>query len=149
MFHKQRNRRSTSFLSRIDGMVCQSKQPVLQVTEHLQQAKKTLICYLARSIKMLNGEIAERDKQINDYLDSLSESDWIRSLPGAGKVLAPALLSCLGRDPQRFASVAEARALMGTAPATIRHCPCRPRSRVNGRCRSSSDFPKVVPWLLR
>jgi len=32
------------------------------------------------------------------------------------KVLAPALLSCLGRDPQRFDSLAEARALMGTAP---------------------------------
>ncbi len=38
--------------------------------------------------------------------------------PGAGKVLAPALLACLGRDPQRFCSVAEARVLMGTAPVT-------------------------------
>ena len=103
---------------RIDGMVALLKQPALSVGEHLQQAKKTLICYLARSIKMLNVELAERDKQINDHLDGLVESDWVRSLPGAGKVLAPALLACLGRDPQRFSSVGEARALMGTAPVT-------------------------------
>ena len=112
------SRHHYSFPSRIDGMVSRLKQPVLPVAEHLQQAKKTLICYLARSIKMLNSEIAERDRQINDHLDSLPESDWVRSLPGAGKVLAPALLACLGRDPQRFCSVAEARALMGTAPVT-------------------------------
>ena len=99
-------------------MVSLLRQPVLPVAEHLQQAKKTLICYLARSIKTLNTEIAQRDKQINDHLDDLPESDWVRSLPGAGKVLAPALLACLGRDPQRFSSVGEARALMGTAPVT-------------------------------
>ncbi|GAI43943.1 unnamed protein product, partial [marine sediment metagenome] len=86
-------------------MVATLKQPVLPVAEHLQEAKKTLICYLARSIKMLNAEIAQRDKQINDHLDGLPESDWVRSLPGAGKVLAPSLLACLGRDPQRFCSV--------------------------------------------
>lgn len=103
---------------RIDDMVSLLNQPVLSVAEHMQQAKKTLICYLARSIKMLNAELAKRDKQINDHLDGLDESDWVRSLPGAGKVLAPALLACLGRDPQRFSSVGEARALMGTAPVT-------------------------------
>jgi transposase len=106
------------FVSRIDGMVSQLKQPVLPVAEHLQEAKKTLICYLAGSLKMLNREIAQRDQQINQHLDRLPESDWVRSLPGAGKVLAPSLLACLGRDPQRFASVGEARALMGTAPVT-------------------------------
>jgi len=111
-------RKRYSYPSRVDRMVEQLKQPVLRVPEHLQEAKKTLICYLAASIKMLNGEVAQRDKQINDHLDGLPESDWIRSLPGAGKVLAPALLACLGRDPQRFSSVGQARALMGTAPVT-------------------------------
>ena len=99
-------------------MVSLLRQPALPVAEHLQQAKKNLICYLARSIKTLNSEMAARDKQINDHLDGLAESDWIRSLPRAGKVLAPALLACLGRDPERFSSVGEARALMGTAPVT-------------------------------
>lgn len=117
-FRNWLSRHHYSFPSRIDEMVSLLKQPALPVAEHLQEAKKTLICYLAGSIKMLNSEIAERDKQINDHLDGLAESDWIRSLPGAGKVLAPALLACLGRDPQRFSSVGEARALMGTAPVT-------------------------------
>ncbi len=112
------SRHHYSFPRRLDGMVTMLKQAVLPVAEHLQAAKKTLIGYLARSIKMLNTEIAARDKQINDHLDGLPESDWVRSLPGAGKVLAPSLLACLGRDPQRFSSVGEARALMGTAPVT-------------------------------
>jgi transposase len=107
-----------SFARRFDEMITMLKQPALPVAEHLQEAKKSLICYLACSIKMLNTEIAARDKQINNHLDGLPESDWIRSLPGAGKVLAPSLLACLGRDPQRFCSVGEARALMGTAPVT-------------------------------
>lgn len=112
------SRHRYSFPRRVEGMVAMLKQTVLPVAEHLQDAKKPLIAYLARSLQMLNAEIAARDKQINDHLDGLPEADWVRSLPGAGKVLAPALLACLGRDPQRFASVGEARALMGTAPVT-------------------------------
>ena len=103
---------------RIDDMVAALKQPALSVAEHLQQTKKFLICYLARSLKTLNAEISERDKQITTQLDELPEANWIRSLPGVGDVLAPSLLACLGRDPERFGSVADARALMGTAPVT-------------------------------
>jgi transposase len=103
---------------RIDDMVDILERPALSVAEHLQKSKEPLICYLARGIKMLNAEIAERDKQITEQLNELPEANWIRSLPGAGDVLAPSLLACLGRDQQRFASVADARALMGTAPVT-------------------------------
>ena len=48
----------------------------------------------------------------------MPESDWIRSLPSAAKVLGPALLACLGRDPKRFETTAKAQAFMGTAPVT-------------------------------
>lgn len=81
-------------------------------------SKKHLIVYVSRSLKMLNAEITERDREINDHLDGFAECDWIRSLPGAGNVLAPSLLACLGRDPERFGSTGEARAFMGTAPVT-------------------------------
>ncbi len=67
------SRHHYSFPSRIDGMVSLLKQPVLPVAEHLQAAKKTLICYLARSTKMLTTEIAAREQQINDHLDGLPE----------------------------------------------------------------------------
>ena len=102
----------------LDEMVDVLTQPALPVADHLQQAKAPLISYLAASIQTLNSEIAKRNQWITEHLDHLPEANWVRSLPGAGEVLAPALLACLGRDPQRFASVADARALMGTAPVT-------------------------------
>jgi len=107
-----------SWVRRIADMVDVLKEPSLPVAEHLQQAKTPLIFYLAGSIQILNSEIAQRDKRITEHLDRLPEANWIRSLPGAGEVIAPALLACLGRDLQRFASAANARALMGTAPVT-------------------------------
>ena len=103
---------------RVDDMVEILKQTALSVAEHLQKSKKPLICYLAGSIKLLNAEITERNKQITEQLNQLPEANWICSLPGAGEVLAPSLLACLGRDPQRFTSAADARAFMGTAPVT-------------------------------
>jgi len=103
---------------RLDEMLKKLHAPAFDVAEHLQDSKKHLIRYLSRSVKLLNAEMDERDREINDLLDSLPESDWVRSLPGAGGVLAPSLLACFGRDPERFASPGEARAFMGTAPVT-------------------------------
>jgi len=103
---------------RVDEMMQAIKQPALCVAEHLQQTQAPLIRYLARTIQGLKAEIADRNTWITEHLNGLPEADWLRSLPGAGTVLAPALLACLGRDPQRFASTADARALMGTAPVT-------------------------------
>ena len=42
------------------------------------------------------------------------------SLPGAGQVLAPALLAKFGDDRARFATVASVQALAGTCPVTDR-----------------------------
>ena len=106
------------YLDRVDPMVQHLTQPVLPVADHLQTAKAALIRYLASSLTALQAEISEREKQITQHFDGLPEADWIRSLPGAGPTLGPALLACVGRDPQRFPSVADARALMGTAPVT-------------------------------
>jgi transposase len=105
-------------MSRIEEMEKQLTAPVLPVAEHLQAAKAPLIRYLATSLLAVKAEIAERERQITDQFDGMPEADWIRSLPGAGPNLAPALLACLGRDPNRFADVSDARAFMGTAPVT-------------------------------
>lgn len=105
-------------MSRVDEIETRLVEPVLPVAEHLQKAKSALIEYLATSLLTLKAEIAKREQQINDHFDGLPEANWVRSLPGAGPTLAPALLACVGRDPNRFANVAEARALMGTAPVT-------------------------------
>lgn len=105
-------------MQRIDVMQVMLTEPVLPVAEHLQAAKASLIHYLATALLALKAEIAERERQITEQFERLPEANWIRLLPGAGPTLAPALLACLGRDPQRFADVADARAFMGTAPVT-------------------------------
>jgi len=105
-------------MSRADELEARLLEPTLPVAEHLQTAKAALIRYLAISLLALKAEIAAREADITRHFAGLPEADWIRSLPGAGANLAPALLACVGRDPQRFADAAEARALMGTAPVT-------------------------------
>jgi transposase len=111
-------RHSYSCPQRIDQMVALLKQPVLPVADHLQTAKARLIHYLAGSLIALKAEIAQREEQITRQFEQLPEADWIRSLPAAGKNLAPALLACLGRDRDRFATTSDAQAFMGTAPVT-------------------------------
>ncbi len=105
-------------MSRLEEMQALLVAPALAVAEHLQRAKAPLLRYLAGSLLALKAEIAQRERQIGDHFGGLPEADWIRSLPGAGPILGPALLACLGRDPQRFADAGDARALMGTAPVT-------------------------------
>ncbi|HRX84112.1 MAG TPA: IS110 family transposase [Phycisphaerae bacterium] len=103
---------------RVDKILAALKAPVLPVAEHLQAAKAPLVRYLAQALIALKAEIAERDEEIRQHFDRMPEADWLRSLPGSGPVLAPALLACIGRDPQRFPTAADARAFMGTAPVT-------------------------------
>lgn len=105
-------------MERLKLMQAALTEPVLPVAEHLQTAKEGLVRYVATALLTLKAEIAERERRITELFDRMPEANWVRSLPGAGPNLAPALLACLGRDPERFTSVTEARALMGTAPVT-------------------------------
>lgn len=103
---------------RLDEMLAHLHEPALGVADHLQQAKAHRLGYLVRSIAALNAELAARDKEIDQHFGGMPEADWIRSLPGAGPTLAPALLACIGRDQERFCDAGQARALLGTAPVT-------------------------------
>jgi transposase len=103
---------------RIDEMVEHLKAPALPVPEHLQRSKAPLVQYLSASILSLHEIIDEREKNIHRDFDQLPQADWAKSLPRAGDALEPSLLAIFGRDKNRFASVNEARALMGTGPVT-------------------------------
>ena len=103
---------------RIETMLGVLKAPVLPVPEHLQTAKAPLIRFLAEALKALKEEITRREQAINRQFNDQPEADWVCSLPGAGLSLAPAVLACVGRDPERFSTTADAQALMGTAPVT-------------------------------
>ena len=104
---------------RIEAMTATLKKPALPVPQHLQKAKGTLIRFLATSLIALKAEIAQRESEIDDQFGRMPEADWIRTLPGTGPTLGPALLACLGRDRRRFATTEDARAFMGTAPVTL------------------------------
>jgi len=104
---------------RVDAMVQHLKRPVIEVPEHLQKAEAPLIRYLAGSLRRLGTEIDRRDQDIRDRFEQCPESDWAGSLPGAGPVLGPALLACVGRDKKRFTDATQAQALFGTAPVTV------------------------------
>lgn len=106
------------YLDRLEGMFLHLSQPVLPVPDHLQTAKAARIRYLAASLAALQDEIGQRGKRIGELFASTPEADGVRSLPGAEPTLGPALLACIGRDPDRFPTVGDARALMGTAPVT-------------------------------
>ena len=103
---------------RIEEMLGILSQPALPVADHLQTAKATLIRYLADSLTTRKAESAQREEELTEQLGGMPEADGIRSLPGAGPTLGPALPACVGRDPQRFETAADAQALMGTAPVT-------------------------------
>ena len=87
---------------RVEQMVAILEHPALKIADHLQAAKVPVIQYLAGALILLKAEIAERERQITRDFDRLPEADWVRTLPGAGENLRPALLACMGRDRQRF-----------------------------------------------
>jgi len=103
---------------RLEAMMAQLVAPVLEVANHLQDAKAGHIAYLAKSVRDLNDAVRQVDAAITRRFQAMPESGWVSSLPGAGPTIAPSLLVCVGRDPQRFACTRQAQALMGTAPVT-------------------------------
>ena len=105
---------------RTDEMVAHLNAAVLSVPAHEQSAKSARIVFLARSMATLQAELERADRDLACRLDGLAESAWVRSIPGAGPVLAPAILAVVGRDPQRFDGREEAAGLVGTAPVTIK-----------------------------
>lgn len=112
-------RRKYPHRRRIDAMVQRLTAPVLHVADHLQVAKAPQLVFLARSLMTLNEAIERQDTFIIEQFNALPESHWVRSIPGAGKVLAPAVLAVVGRDPERFNGPAQAAGLVGTAPVTF------------------------------
>jgi len=107
-----------SCLRRLEDMKAILSKPVLPVPAHLQSAKAPRIQFLAQALIALEATITGYDREITRMFEAMPEADWIGSLPGAGTVLAPALLACVGRDPNRFAEPAQAQALIGTAPVS-------------------------------
>ncbi len=99
-------------------MIAHIHRPVLDVPEHLQEARAWRLAQLARGIQQLNEDVAELEAEIARRFEQQAEAACVGSLPGAGPALQPAMLACFGRDRDRFPEAADAQAFMGTGPVT-------------------------------
>jgi transposase len=78
------------------------------------------------TVKMLIGQIAqlnigiiEFDRELKSFYDNHPDHDIFDSLPGAGDVLGPRLLSAWGTDRSRYKESDNMQKYSGTAPITI------------------------------
>ncbi len=71
---------------------------------------------LVAQLLPLIGQIAAYDKEISTLFLTHADQEVFRSLPGAGKRLAPRLLAEWGDDRERYSDASSVQALAGTAP---------------------------------
>jgi len=91
-------------------------QPQLTADAITIRTKARLMLVLVKQLLPLVEEIAHYDKVIQELFLTHADSTVFRSLPRAGKRLAPRLLAEIGDDPDRYADAASLQALAGTSP---------------------------------
>jgi len=91
-------------------------QPSLRADAVTTRTKSRLVMALIAQLLPLVEQIADYDKEIEQLFLSHEDNEVFRSLPRAGKRLAPRLLAEIGDDPGRYASGASLQALGGTSP---------------------------------
>jgi hypothetical protein len=91
-------------------------QPALQADEVTTRTKARLMLVLVRQLLPVVEAIASYDQEIERLFLTHADSRLIRSLPRAGKRLAPRLLAELGDDRHRYQNAASLQAVAGTSP---------------------------------
>ncbi|MCI0728557.1 MAG: IS110 family transposase [Chloroflexi bacterium] len=92
--------------------------------EQPQATPETVLVYqdevplLARTLLAVVQAKAQALRELQELFQQHPDQAIFASLPGAGKLLAPALLAKFGDDRQRFPSPAPIQALAGTCPVT-------------------------------
>lgn len=87
-------------------------------SQAVTNAKSLLAVTLARQLCILQTQLDEYRKRINQMFNNHPDHDCFGSLPGAGAKIAPRLLSEMGSDRARFESHQSLAAYAGTAPVT-------------------------------
>jgi len=95
--------RSSKLLSRDRGLI--------------EPASVVVQC-LAKQIPLLQKSIDQLDARIETEMKNHPDAALFTSLPGAGKVLAPRLLTAFGSQRDRYASAEEVATFSGIAPVT-------------------------------
>ena len=91
-------------------------QPQLTADAITTRTKARLMLVLVKQLLPLVEEIAHYDKVIEELFLTHADSKMFRSLPRAGKRLAPRLLAEIGDDADRYANAQSLQALAGTSP---------------------------------
>jgi transposase len=91
-------------------------RPQLVASEVIVRAKSRLMLALVKQLLVVLEEIASYDKAIRPLFLSHPDQELWRSLPRAGKRLAPRLLAEWGDDRSRYADANSIQTLAGTAP---------------------------------
>ena len=91
-------------------------QPQLTADPITTRTKSRLMLALVRQLLPVMEEIASYDREIERLFLTHADSCLVRSLPRAGKRLAPRLLAELGDDRRRYQNAASLQALAGTSP---------------------------------
>ena len=91
-------------------------RPQLVASEVMVRAKSRLLLSLVKQLLVVIEEIASYDKAIRPLFLRHDDQELWRSLPRAGKHLAPRLLAEWGDDRSRYADAASVQTLAGTAP---------------------------------
>lgn len=109
--------------SRSEEMICArleqvSKAVALTKDPALLNAHSLAIQSLAAQLAALRPWIEEYERQIGELFAAHPDAFIFDSLPGAGRVLAPRLLTSLGTDRSRFPSYVELSCYTGIAPVT-------------------------------
>ena len=84
------------------------------------EAKSAVVKVIAQLIRILVQGIAELDRKIEEEAAGHPDFFIFDSLPGAGPVLAPRLLSAFGSQRARYGSAQEMQAYSGIAPVIER-----------------------------
>ena len=75
---------------------------------------------LAKQIRLLHGSIAEYERQIAVLFRPHPDAFLFESLPGAGEVIAPRLLTAFGTDRSRHPTAQDMQTYAGVAPVVER-----------------------------
>jgi len=91
-------------------------RPQLVATEVIVRAKSRLMLSLVKQLLIVVEDIASYDEAISTLFLTHKDQQMWRSLPRAGKRLAPRLLAEWGDDRTRYANANSVQTLAGTAP---------------------------------
>jgi transposase len=97
-------------------IVAELHRPQLLASEVIVRAKSRLMLSLVKQLLVVIQEIASYDKAMRPLFLSHPDQELWRSLPGAGKRLAPRRLPEWGDDRSRSADANSVQTLAGTAP---------------------------------